>query len=467
MAAPDFSQQGLAAAAGTDPWSLARQVTGGHPDSLRALATGFGARAEEAATVSRSGRDADHLSATSFTNDGAPVYDAEGSARQSRGLLSDDGEGMAATARVFTSLATDLTEASTTATRHLSTLASQVDEIVARRNAFVMAERRHLTAPDVEAADREFVAEAADRTREAGTRVQGVLDHYDQQVRHHTATLAGLPQAAPVPLTSPPPAAAGPLQLAGAVGAGMVDSGASLLNAMAHHPDLMLALAGGAALVAVSATGEAAGLLADATGFGIPAGLAVSAVSTAGLLTGGAGFVAAGAGLQAAATGENRVTGVVANPFGDTVTAPTMIDSAGNPWDRNSQWEKVTGQVPDGSKIAHDGSSRVHVPYGSELPDGSWSGGHWHEAGVANKTVFPPEWTPERILQETLDVARNPDQPPKQTERGTWETYGSRDDVEIKVILKPDGTILTAHPIRGPGVVVTDENGDPAPQGGN
>lgn len=41
--------------------------------------------------------------------------------------------------------------------------------------------------------------------------------------------------------------------------------------------------------------------------------------------------------------------------------------------------------------------------------------------------------------------------------------HGTREDVEILVVLKPDGTIVTAHPIRGPGVARTDEHGDPHP----
>ena len=76
-------------------------------------------------------------------------------------------------------------------------------------------------------------------------------------------------------------------------------------------------------------------------------------------------------------------------------------------------------------------------------------------------TTFPEDWEAPRILDRTLDVARNPDHIPTINDRGNWEVSGTRDGIEIKVVLRPDGRIATAHPIRGPGVHVNDENGIP------
>ncbi|MEV4734900.1 hypothetical protein [Saccharopolyspora sp. NPDC049426] len=52
---------------------------------------------------------------------------------------------------------------------------------------------------------------------------------------------------------------------------------ASLGNAAIHHPEMVLGLAGGAALTAVSA----AGVVLDATGAGAVAGVPLNVVSTA------------------------------------------------------------------------------------------------------------------------------------------------------------------------------------------
>jgi hypothetical protein len=462
VSAADFSAEALARAAGVDPWTLARKVTTADHDMLGSTATAYAAKAEDAAMVARAGRDADRAAAAAFTNNGAPVYDADSSARTARTLLSADGEDLRRTGAVYAALARDLTGAQSAVTGSLQTLTADLNGIVGRRNLDVT--KPGLTSTAVEEIDRGYASEAAARVRETGDRMQQMLDAYDGQIRGHTATLAAMPQARPVaPITAAPAAATGPLNAAGALIGQVVDAGASLLNAMAHHPAEMLALAGGAALVALSSIGEAAGVAADSTVVGLPVGLGLGAVSTLGVGAGAAMIVAATGVIVSAAVGEDKVTGVIDNPFGDVFTAPTMIDSRNNPWDRNGTWETVESAIPKGEDIRHSPSSRVHLPYGSELPDGSWSGGHWNESGVANKNVFPRGWSPERILDVTEDVARNPDQVPHQTERGTWEVVGTRDGVEITVILKPDGEIITGHPERGPGVERNDKNGDPRP----
>jgi hypothetical protein len=76
VGAADFSAEALARAPGVDPWTLARKVTAADPDMLVSTATAYAAKAEDAAVVARAGRDADRAAAA-FTNNGAPVYDAE------------------------------------------------------------------------------------------------------------------------------------------------------------------------------------------------------------------------------------------------------------------------------------------------------------------------------------------------------------------------------------------------------
>ncbi|MCX2729473.1 hypothetical protein OOZ19_04425 [Saccharopolyspora sp. NFXS83] len=90
--------------------------------------------------------------------------------------------------------------------------------------------------------------------------------------------------------------------------AGTVVNGlASLGNAAIHHPEMVLGLAGGAALTAVSAAGETAGVVLDATGAGAVAGVPLNAVSTAGIATGVGMMGVAMAGLASEAAGDDEV----------------------------------------------------------------------------------------------------------------------------------------------------------------
>jgi hypothetical protein len=225
------------------------------------------------------------------------------------------------------------------------------------------------------------------------------------------------------------------------------------------------------ALTGVSALGVASGALATATGVGAPPGLPLTGVSLAGVATGAAMIGLAGEQLTTAAQGADRVTPLGSNPFGDTfpagaATAPTMIDAAGNEWDRNGTWEALPNAIPKGEDIEHTPTSQTHIPYGQYYPNGQVGGGHIFGSGVPDKTVFPEDWEAEQILDQVLDVARNPDQAPTINPRtGNWEIVGKRAEVEIQVVLDPEGKIITARPIRGPGVRVNDAHGDPQPQG--
>jgi Bacterial EndoU nuclease len=261
--------------------------------------------------------------------------------------------------------------------------------------------------------------------------------------------------AAP-PAPAPEP---GFLDTAGAVGSFVLDFAAATGEAIAEHPLEALGVGLGAALVVAGAAGEVVGVGADATGIGLPVGLSINAGSAA-VIVAGVGLAGVSGAAILDATLDNLAA---AHPAVGAATAPTMIDANGAEWDRNRTWEPIPSARPAGEDIAHDASSRAHIPYGEDRPDGSVGGGHWYGSGRAGKTVFPEPWTPERILEETLDVARNPDRTPAQRQNGTWEVEGTRDGVEIRVVLKPDGTIVTGHPLGGAGVAVNDEYGDPQP----
>jgi Bacterial EndoU nuclease len=126
--------------------------------------------------------------------------------------------------------------------------------------------------------------------------------------------------------------------------------------------------------------------------------------------------------------------------------------------DRNGTWERVVGAHPEPGSIHIPLSRRIHILYG----DGE-GGGHVHDSGVPGKTTFPEDWSEDRIIDTIEDLARSPDQAPTQRPNGRWEVTGTRDGVEIKVVIDPAGEVITGHPERGPGVHINDENGDPQP----
>jgi hypothetical protein len=87
--------------------------------------------------------------------------------------------------------------------------------------------------------------------------------------------------------------------------------------------------------------------------------------------------------------------------------------------------------------------------------DADGSGGHRHGVGNPGKTEFPASWTDKKIMDNILDVARRPDQPPiHQNWNDRWLARGTRDDVEIAVVITSEAQIWSGWPrLGGPGVV--------------
>jgi hypothetical protein len=86
--------------------------------------------------------------------------------------------------------------------------------------------------------------------------------------------------------------------------------------------------------------------------------------------------------------------------------------------------------------------------------DGNNSGGHRHGVGNPGKTEFPASWDDKKIMDNILDVAHRPDQPPiHQNWNDRWLARGRRDGVEIAVVITSDGLIWSGWPLPGgPGV---------------
>jgi hypothetical protein len=70
-------------------------------------------------------------------------------------------------------------------------------------------------------------------------------------------------------------------------------------------------------------------------------------------------------------------------------------------------------------------------------------------AGPARPS-FPASWDDEKVTDALLDVARRPDQQPgHQKWNDRWVARGTREDVEIVVVISGDGRIWTGWPNPG------------------
>lgn len=87
--------------------------------------------------------------------------------------------------------------------------------------------------------------------------------------------------------------------------------------------------------------------------------------------------------------------------------------------------------------------------YGDEL--NPRKGGHLHGVGRAGKSEFPPGWDEDKIADEVVETARSPHSVQERAD-GTWLVTGVRDGVTVGAYVRPNGTIATGFPIRGPSV---------------
>lgn len=119
--------------------------------------------------------------------------------------------------------------------------------------------------------------------------------------------------------------------------------------------------------------------------------------------------------------------------------------------DRSSAWQRPgIAEHPDRPDIDHirlPPDRLAHILDGDEQ-DG---GGHLHGTGIPGKTEFPESWDDKQIARTVLRAAHQP-QNVEQQDNGYWRVTGIYDDVDMRVIVNPDGRIWTAHPIAGPGV---------------
>ncbi len=93
----------------------------------------------------------------------------------------------------------------------------------------------------------------------------------------------------------------------------------------------------------------------------------------------------------------------------------------------------------------------------THLLDGDDKGTGGHRFGVLpapghRKTWFPSTWTDDDIVLAVLAVARSPIVAVRGGAGSFINCFGEISGVRLKVRVQIDGTIITGHPLDGPGV---------------
>lgn len=133
---------------------------------------------------------------------------------------------------------------------------------------------------------------------------------------------------------------------------------------------------------------------------------------------------------------------------------PHAADSRTN----HSGWDSVdAANRPSVDAINVSPEQTTHI-----LDGDSNGGGHRHGIGSPEKTEFPASWDDKKIMNNVLDVAQRPDTPPVlQHWNNRWVCTGTRDSIEISVIVLRSGEVWTAWPEEGsPGVVRNPKKGN-------
>lgn len=139
-----------------------------------------------------------------------------------------------------------------------------------------------------------------------------------------------------------------------------------------------------------------------------------------------------------------RETGSVA-PMGSS--APVQQARATG-WDSTPDLAKAKAGMTRLGEVTMN--RRIHILDGDPVNENS--GGHAFGTGRPGKSEFPESWDDDKIIDHTVDVANRPGEAPELQANGRWRCHGTREQVNMRVILDSDGSVRTSHPISGTGV---------------
>ena len=145
---------------------------------------------------------------------------------------------------------------------------------------------------------------------------------------------------------------------------------------------------------------------------------------------------------------------------------PLRMQSQGNPGQTNQQQthsspQQANSNIPNGinvNQLQINPNRQTHI-----LDGDATGGGHGPGRGIPGKSEFPQRWSDSDTLNNISDVVRDPNSVWTQqsgrpgarfTRNGDpvrWKIEGTRDNVDIRVIVEPDGQgVITAFPTNIP-----------------
>ena len=150
---------------------------------------------------------------------------------------------------------------------------------------------------------------------------------------------------------------------------------------------------------------------------------------------------------------------------GNLTNSPTIQPSStGSPGNiqKPSMSNHSSGNIPSGVDVNNlsqiSSQQRIHI-----LDSDTTGGGHGPGRGISGKSEFPTRWGDEQIINYISEVIQDPNSiwfqqngkaGAKYTKTGnpvTWQIDGTRDGVNIRVIVEPDGRgVITAFPTNIP-----------------
>lgn len=123
---------------------------------------------------------------------------------------------------------------------------------------------------------------------------------------------------------------------------------------------------------------------------------------------------------------------------------PSNTPSVGKPAEPTSISPEANQTAPK-IKVSPDG--RTHILDG----EANGRGGHRSGTGISGKTEFPADWSDDKVIKEIESVANDDRLKPILQDNGRTSITGTRDGIEIKVIVDPDGAnVRTAFPTNTP-----------------
>lgn len=128
-------------------------------------------------------------------------------------------------------------------------------------------------------------------------------------------------------------------------------------------------------------------------------------------------------------------------PLNLPANKPVLAEQASPP-DKGTSEPASSGTPAKPGEATLSDDRRAHILDGDKK-----SGGHASGRGRPEKSKFPPEWTDEKIVEEIESIANDPASTRKPAKGDRTRVVGTRDGIEIEVIIGRDGkAIVTAYP---------------------